>query len=354
MSIGRSKLLRTAFALCAALTLISALHAPAQPLAWSGLIVTANEGSHSISFVDAAGWKVRKTLHVSVAPHNVQSSADRRFLYATGNTEMDMSHMDMPHMSDMDMEMMEPGYLLAFDMQRLDVGPIFSLKVGMHAAHVVVDGADRFAYVTVAGENAVKVIDLQGKSIAATIPVGKMPHGLRMSSDEKRLYVSDMDDNAVSFIDVAQRKEIARVPVGKTPVQVAVAPDGRTVYATLGGDNAVAVVDVASKRLVATIAVGPNPAQLYMSPDGKRVYVANQGTKAAPGHTVSIVDTASRTVASTVEVPGGAHGVVVSPDGLHVFVTNAFDSKLTEIDPNTLSVRTIDVGNGPNGVTLGR
>lgn len=358
MSIGRSTFLRTALGLCGALTLICGVHAAAQPLAWSGLVVTANEKSHSISLVDAANWKVRNTLHVAIAPHNVQASADGRFLYATGNDEemshMDMSHMDMSHMSDMDMEMMEPGYLLAFDMQRPDAGPILSLKVGMHAAHVVVDRANRFAYVTAAGDNAVKVVDLQSKSIAASIPVGKMPHGLRMSADEKRIYVSDMDENAVSFIDVAQRKEIARVPVGKSPVQVAVAPDGRTVYVTLGGENAVAVIDVASEKAIASIPVGPNPAQLYISPDGNRLYVANQGTKAAPGHTVSIIDTASRTVASTVEVPNGAHGVVVTPDGLHVFVTNAFDSKLTEIDANTLSVRSIDVGEGPNGVTLGR
>lgn len=344
MSIGRFGLVRTALAVCVVLLLTSGVQAPAQPAPWIGLVVTANGDGHSISVVDAARWKVRKTLHLSVAPHNVQASADRRFLYVTANGAM----------SGMNMEMMEPGYVLAFDMRHLDAGPVFSLNVGMHAAHVIVDGAGRFAYVTVAGENAVKVIDLRSKAIAATIPVGKMPHGLRMSADGKRVYVSDMDDNAVSFIDVAQRKEIARVPAGKTPTQVAVAPDGGAVYATLAGDNAVAVVDVASEKTVATIPVGPNPAQLYISPDGKRLYVANQGTKTAPGHTVSVIDTASRTVASTVEVPGGAHGVVVTPDGMHVFVTNAFAAKLTEIDADTLRVRTIGVGGGPNGVTLER
>lgn len=343
-------MLRAFFALSAA-ALLTAPSA-AQPASWNGIVFTANEKAHTISLVDAATWSVQQTLHVSAAPHNVQTSEDRRYLYVTGNQPMDMRN--MAPMSDMMMEMMEPGYLIAYDLHHLEAGPVLDMRLGMHAAHVIVDRANRFAYVTVSGNNAVKVIDLRRKTVAATIPVGRMPHGLRMSADESRIYVSDMDDNAVSFIDVAQRKEIARVPVGMTPVQVAVAPDGKTVYVTLGGNNAVGIVDVAARKLVATVHVGPNPAQLYVAPDGKRLYVANQGTKDAPGHTVSVIDTASQSVVATVDVPNGAHGVVVTPDGSHVFVTNAFDSKLTEIDADTLDVRTIDVGQGPNGVTLGR
>jgi YVTN family beta-propeller protein len=67
-----------------------------------------------------------------------------------------------------------------------------------------------------------------------------------------------------------------------------------------------------------------------------------------------VIDTASRRVVATVNVPAGAYGVVVSPDGSHVYVTDAFDSRLTEIDARTLSVRSIGVSEGPNGVMLGR
>lgn len=350
MIVSRSRALRAVVALSAVVCL--ARPSAAQPAAWTGAVFTANEKAQSVSIVDAGTWTVRQTLHFPAAPHNVQTSQDGRYLYVTGNTPMEMKN--MPPMSDMMMEMMEPGYLFAYDLHNLQAGPLLDIHLGMHAAHVVADRANRFAYVTVSGENAVKVVDVRDKTVAAIIPVGRMPHGLRMSPDQSRIYVSDMDDNAISFIDVSQRKEIARVPVGMTPVQVAVAPDGKTVYVTLAGNNAVGIVDVAAQKLVATVHVGPNPAQLYISPDGLRVYVANQGTKDSPGHTVSVIDTVSRTVVATVEVPGGAHGVVVTPDGSRVFVTNAFDSKLTEIDARTLSVRTIDVGEGPNGVTLGR
>lgn len=350
MLVRRAEFLQSALAF-SVLAAVTPLKAVAQSL-WDGLVVTANEGGRSISLVDVSTWTIRSTLRLAVEPHNVQTSADLRSLFVTGNQPMEMR--EQAPMDEMMMEMMEPGYLLAYDMRHLQAGPVLNIHLGMHAAHVIADRANRFAYVTVSGNKAVKVVDLHEKSVAAVIAVGEMPHGLRMSADERRIYVSNMMDNSVSFIDVAQRKEIARVPCGSSPVQVAVAPDGKTVYVTLGGNNAVGVLDVDAQKLAATIHVGPNPAQLYIAPDGKRLYVANQGTKDAPGHTVSVIDTQTQSVAATVEVPNGAHGVVVTPDGSRVFVTNAFDSKLTEIDTATLSVRSIGVGEGPNGVTLGR
>lgn len=350
MLVRRAEFLRSTLAF-SAVAVLTPLEASAQSL-WDGLVVTANEEGRSISLVDVSTWTVRSTLQVPVGPHNVQTSADRRYLFVTGNKPMEMG--GQRPMDEMMMEMMEPGYLLVYDLRHLQTGPMFDIHLGMHAAHVIADRANRFAYVTVSGNKAVKVVDVHEKSVVATIAVGEMPHGLRMSADERRIYVSNMMDNSVSFIDVAQRKEIARVPCGASPVQVAVAPDGKIVYVTLAGNNAVGVLDVGAEKLVATIRVGPNPAQLYIAPDGNRLYVANQGTKDAPGHTVSVIDTQTQSVAATVNVPNGAHGVVVTPDGSRVFVTNAFDSKLTEIDAATLSVRSIGVGEGPNGVTLGR
>lgn len=347
MSLKRTGVLHglVAGALATALVFGSYL-AGAQSERWNGLIVTANEKAHSLSIVDATTSEVR-TIPLQIAPHNVQASADGRYIFATGAQAMDMSGMDM---KDMKMDM--PGMLLVFDLQRLSAGPVLSLAVGEHPAHVVVDAQNRFAYVTVSGEDVVKVIDLANRRTAAAIAVGAMPHGLRMSPDGSRLYVSDMNADAVSVVDIAARKELARVPVGKSPVQVAVAPDGRYVYVTLSGENSVAEVDVAGQRVTRRVAVGRNPAQLFIAPDGARLYVANQGTAEKPDHTLTIIDTRSFRAIATVNVADGAHGVAVTPDGAHVFVTNAFASRLSEIDAATFAVRSYPVGNGPNGVTL--
>ena len=331
------------------------LAAAAQP-AWTGTVITADEQGHSISIVDTRAWTAQ-TVNLPVAPHNVQSSADRRYVYVTGMQEMDMAHMDMSSMSPQEMQAMmksmQSGLLVALDLERRNGSPVFSIPIGVHPAHVVVDRENRFAYVTVSGEDVVKVVDVARKAIVGAIAAGNMPHGLRMSPDERTIYVADMNGGTVSVIDVAQRKLAFTVPVGSTPVQVAVSPDGSTVYATLAGEDAVAVIDASSRKVRAKIPVGPNPMQLYASPDGRRVYVANQGTKDRPGHTVSVIDAASGSVVATVQVPVGAHGVVVTPDSSTVFVTDAFNSTLSEIDARTLEVKSIAVGAGPNGVTLG-
>lgn len=326
------------------LLLTAGVHGAAGSPGWTGVVITANEADRSISLVDSA-TRIVHTVKLPIAPHNVQTSADGRYLYATGmpNGAADMGGMVMDAPA---------GLLLGFDLQRVEAGPVMKISVGKDPAHVIADRANRFAYVTISGENAVKVVDLHRRSIVATIPVGEMPHGLRMSPDERQIYVSDMGEDAISFIDVARRKEIARVRAGSKPVQVAVAPNGKTVYATLAGENAVAVLDVASHKVLARVPVGSNPAQLYMSPEGSRVYVADQGTKKAPGHTVSVIDAVSRKVIASVSVASGAHGIVVTPDGSRAYVTGSFGAELAEIDTRTLRVRFIDVGQGPNGVTL--
>lgn len=193
---------------------------------WSGTVVTADEQGHDISIVDMRTLQVR-SVPLPIAPHNVQTSADRRYLYVTGmdaKNEMDMSHMDSSNMSDPDMAaMMKPqGFLMALDLRHPNAAPLFNIPLGAHPAHVVVDRQNRFAYVTVSGDDAVKVVDLQRKSVVALIHAGKMPHGLRMSPDERTIYVADMNGGTVAVIDVAQRRVVASVPVGETPVQVAV------------------------------------------------------------------------------------------------------------------------------------
>ena len=46
--------------------------------------------------------------------------------------------------------------------------------------------ADR-AFVTLAGQNAVAVVDLAERKVTATIATGRYPHGLRVSPDAARL-----------------------------------------------------------------------------------------------------------------------------------------------------------------------
>ncbi|TPG61373.1 YncE family protein [Roseomonas nepalensis] len=97
-----------------------------------------------------------------------------------------------------------------------------------------------FAYVTVGGLNEVKVLRTDDFSPVATIPVGKLPHGLWPSGDGSRIYVGLENADALAVIDTATNAVIGNVPVGQAPQALAYVPgavpegDGRANLQPLG------------------------------------------------------------------------------------------------------------------------
>jgi YVTN family beta-propeller protein len=315
----------------------------------TGFVYTADEYGNSISAVDLATGQV-ETVPVAISPHNIQATADGARLLVVGNPATDSAmqgHSGDGHESEVE------GQLLVFDPRNLSSGPLVSIPVGEHPAHVVVDREGRRAFVTLSGQNAIAVVDLERNEILRKIETGRYPHGLRISPDGRVIYVANVKDDSVSVIDVTELAEVAWIPVGRAPVQVGFTPDGRHVYVSLRDENKVAVIDTEARKVIAQIAVGRNPIQVHVTPDGRFVYVANQGTEAEPADTASVIDVAAGTVVGTIRTGEGAHGVAVSEDGRYVFVTNIAAGTVSAIDAATRTVAgTFKVGRGPNGITF--
>jgi len=312
-----------------------------------GYVYTADEYGNSVSAIDLATGQVQ-TVPVAISPHNIQITADGSRLLAVGAPAAEgHGHDQSGHDSE------GSGLLLVFDSDKLASGPLASIEVGDHPAHVVVNQAGSRAFVTLAGENAVAVVDLARGEVLQTITTGAYPHGLRISPDGSTAYVANVEDGSVSVLDTEKLEEVGRIPVGKAPVQVGFTPDGSKVYVSLRDENKVASIDTATKTVVGRVEVGRNPIQVFATPDGRFVYVANQGTKDKPDDTVSVIDVANGSVLDTIRTGAGAHGVVVSSDGRSVFVTNIEAGTVSIIDTKTRSVvRDIAVGKGPNGITF--
>ena len=82
-----------------------------------------------------------------------------------------------------------------------------------------------FAYVTVGGLNEVKVFRIDDFSEIATIPVGKLPHGVWPSGDGTRVYTVLESGDALDAIDTSSNTVIATIPIGQSPQAVAYVPD---------------------------------------------------------------------------------------------------------------------------------
>jgi YVTN family beta-propeller protein len=82
------------------------------------------------------------------------------------------------------------------------------------------------AYVTVGGENAVKVFTMETTpKLVKTISVGALPHGIWASGDGSRIYVGLENGDAVDVIDSAKNEVVARIPVGQAPQALVYVPD---------------------------------------------------------------------------------------------------------------------------------
>ena len=78
-----------------------------------------------------------------------------------------------------------------------------------------------FAYVTIGGLNEVKVFRTDDFTQIATIPVGKLPHGIWPSGDGSRVYVGLENGDALTAIDTMTNKVIATSPIGQGPQAIA-------------------------------------------------------------------------------------------------------------------------------------
>ena len=295
-----------------------------------GTVWVANEGSGSLTAIDAATNKVVTTLTGVEGPHNLQVSPDGRSVWAVSGHD---------------------SLALMVDGETYDLHG--TVATGKEPAHIVLTLDGTKAYATNGADDTVTVIDVATMKQVATIPVGAFPHGLRPSPDGKWIYVANAKGTTVSVIDVASDRKVADIEVGEAPVQVGFAPDGNFAYVSLNAEDAVGKIDVAAQKLVGKATVGDGPIQVYVSPDGRYLVVANQGTEDAPSRTVSILATSTFEPVATLDSGAGAHGVVVDPSSRHAYITNIYGGDVSVIDlEERRVVARVPVGLEPNGISF--
>jgi YVTN family beta-propeller protein len=103
-------------------------------------------------------------------------------------------------------------------LKTLDTGPI------TNHVNIVRNANGMFAYVTIGGLNEVQVYRTDDFSKVATIPVGRLPHGIWPSGDGTRVYVGLENEDGMTAIDTLTNKVIATSPVGQTPQAVVYVP----------------------------------------------------------------------------------------------------------------------------------
>src|SRR5690242_20914021 len=150
-------------------------------------------------------------------------------------------------------------------LKTLDTGPI------TNHVNIVRNANGMFAYITVGGLNEIQVYRTDDFSKIATIPVGKLPHGIWPSGDGTRVYVGLENEDQIAAVDTLANKVIAESPVGQAP-QALVYVSNAIPAQSDGGNTATTTVPVApdqtGRENLQPLAIAGQSTQLWLAAQG--------------------------------------------------------------------------------------
>lgn len=233
----------------------------------------------------------------------------------------------------------------------------------------------KLAIVLNSGEATVSLIDMQTRKVTKTFYVGKEPHHLMMTPDEKTLLVANAvgDDIALLnplsgeitgripkiidpyqigyspnnkwFVAAANRldrvdiyaangadfKLAKSIPAAKTPSHIAFTADSKLAFVTLQDSAEVVAIDLDKQVIVWRMQTGPVPAGVWMTPNDQYLLVGITGADY-----VQAIDWRNQKEIKRIKTGNGAHNFRPMGDKKHVFVTNRVANSISLLNMQTL------------------
>jgi YVTN family beta-propeller protein len=238
----------------------------------------------------------------------------------------------------------------------------------------------------------VQLLDQATGADNGTFAVGKEPHHLMATPDNKSVIVASSVGNELIFLDPVtgkvQRKVgdvldpyqigfspdqkwfvsaslrldrvdvyhydganlvlAKRIPLPRLPSHIAFNADSTMAFITRQGSDQVSAIDLASQTVKWTLPVGKLPAGIIMTPDNKFLMVGIMGSDY-----VEVIDWRAQKTVKRIKAGDGTHNFRSLGDKRHVFVSNRVSNTINIIDTVTLeNVGTINVPGGPDCMEL--
>jgi len=264
--------------------------------------------------------------------------------------------------------------------------------------HIVVSSVCAVAFIQGAQANVVVVLNSRDATeqlldqatyqSLSTFPVGKEPHHLYPTPEDKSLIVASSVGNELIFLDPKsgqiQRtlKDILdpyqigfspdqkwfvsnslrldrvdiyryngtnltlnkRIALAKLPSHMAFDKASTTAFITQQGSDQVSAIDLVSGAVKWTMSVGKLPAGIAMTPDDKYLLVGIMGSDY-----VEVIDWKTQKTVKRIKTGMGAHNFRSAGDGRYTYVSNRVSNSINIIDQKTLeNVGQINVPGGPD------
>jgi YVTN family beta-propeller protein len=300
--------------------LLSCAAVAAPPKAYVG-----NFKDNTVSVIDTAAGAVVKTIAVPAGPHGMALGNGGATLYVSSDGATVVSVIDTasdqltasievgrsPH----GLALVPGGKTLLANVYGEDRVAFIDTATRAVVATVPVakphtiavrpDGKLAYASSQQPGAFALVVIDLDKRSVVKSIPLDKPPRDLEFAWDGRALYFTMAGVDAVQVLDPATDTVVASVATGASP-HIAMQAEGAIgATAVVQGPGELMLFDPASHKPLRSIAVGKQPHWQAAANGGKVIYVTNEGS-----NDVSVVDLASGTT-KTIGVGNAPRKVVV-------------------------------------------
>lgn len=233
----------------------------------------------------------------------------------------------------------------------------------------------KLAVVLNSGEATVSLIDMPTRKVIKTVAVGKEPHHLMLTPDQKTLLIANAAGNDVDLMNpvsgeltgkipniidpyqigyspnnkwfVANGNRLDRVDVyqaqgadlklaksiklGKTPSHVAFTADSKIAFITLQDSNELAAIDLDTQVVLWKITTGKVPAGVWLTPGDQYLLVGLTGED-----NVQVIDWKNRKEVKRIHTGKGAHNFRPLGDKKHIFISNRVASTISLINMQTL------------------
>lgn len=255
-------------------------------------------------------------------------------------------------------------------------------------AHMATAASTHPLFVLNSLDATVSVIDPQTWAERERIPVGKEPHHLYLTPDERELIVANAAGDSLTILDPRTGKFVRnitgildpyhlrfspdmkwfviagnrlnhvdiyrwennqpllskRIATAKTPSHLWIDSKSARAYATMQDSDEFIAIDLATQTVLWRAATGSMPADIYGSADDKHVFIGLTGSDS-----VQVFDITGNTPKEVTQLKTGkgAHAFRATGDKRHLLVSNRVANTISKIDMQAVQV--VDTFNAPGG-----
>ena len=262
-----------------------------------GLVITpdgkrvyaSSDGATKVSVIDTSTDKVVDTIEVGKSPHGLAITPDGQDVLAAvfGANQVVMidTHTDAV----------------------INVAPVPS----PHNIAISPDGMT--AYVASQPADSPSLVELSVPVLLQTakISLTKVPRALNFSPDGKQLYFTLAGVDAVQVMDPLSNQVSTQIPVGASPHHPIFTPNGQMALVVSQGPGELSILNPMSNKVSKVVMVGMMPHWIATNPQGTTAWVTNEVS-----NDVTVVDLASATVTATIPVGNAPRKIVIQPQSL--------------------------------------